>query len=121
MNDLNCPHCSHSWSGHGQAGVDYASPCHCGCLWRRPALHAPPLEPLTPRQELLAILCDTIWSAFEAQHNSDGPFTPYVDRGMDMIDASGAGVNMDAVAEALLVKLESLGVIEEIETAKEVK
>lgn len=54
-----------------------------------------------------------MWSAFEAQHDGDGPFTPYVDRGMGMIDASGCGVNMNAVADAALSKLESLGVVKE--------
>jgi hypothetical protein len=55
-----------------------------------------------------------MWSAFEAQHDGDGPFTPYVDRSMDMIDACGAGVDMGAVAESVLSKLESLGVLGEI-------
>jgi hypothetical protein len=103
----SCPHCSHPWAGHGLEGVPYAPPCHCGCLWRQPTPDKPPPEPLTPRQELLAVLCDTLWSAFEAQDNV------YVDRGMDMIDASGWGVDMDDVAEAVLSKLESLGVLEE--------
>lgn len=97
-----CPHCSHPWDGHGDEGVPYAKPCECGCLWREPK---EPPPPLTPRQELLAVLCDTLWASFESDDDV------YADRGMDMIDASGAGVDMLAVADAVLTKLESLGVV----------
>lgn len=99
-----CPHCFHPWEGHGEAGVHFAPPCHCGCLWRWPTPPEPLPPPPTPRQELLAVLCDTMWSAFEAQHDGDGVFTPYVDRHMDMIDGV---VDMGAVAEAVLARLES--------------
>jgi hypothetical protein len=98
----DCPHCSHPWDGHGRADVDYyyARPCECGCMWPQTV---PPPPPLTPRQQLVAVLRDTLWTAFEEQEHI------YVDRSMDMIDASGNVVVMDAVAEAVLTKLEALG------------
>jgi hypothetical protein len=50
-----------------------------------------------------------MWSAFEHQHDGDGAFTPFVDRGMTTIDGD---VDMGSVAEAVLLKLETLGLVE---------
>lgn len=51
------------------------------------------------RAHLVANIEDIIWTELERQ--SKMGMGPYVDRGMGMIDASGAGLNMTAVAEAV--------------------
>lgn len=98
-----CPHCTHKWKFHGnrchygQLGAE-----RCGCMWQQPR-PAPP--PLTEHDIAVSRLANMLWDAFEAVADGDGPFTPYVDREMDMIDGSGAGVNMTAVAEHLYAAL----------------
>ncbi|OBK92394.1 hypothetical protein A5646_03575 [Mycobacterium sp. 1245499.0] len=50
--------------------------------------------------ELVNRVANAMWTALEAQ---DGI---YVDRAMDMIDASGSGVDMHAVAASLIEQLQ---------------
>ncbi|ATN88697.1 hypothetical protein SEA_DEMSCULPINBOYZ_102 [Mycobacterium phage Demsculpinboyz] len=52
-------------------------------------------DPQSTRDRLIANIENTIWNALEQQ---DGP---WVDREMGMVDASGAGLDMTAVAAAV--------------------
>ncbi|QSM03918.1 hypothetical protein PROPHIGD91-2_65 [Mycobacterium phage prophiGD91-2] len=49
--------------------------------------------------DLIANIENVIWSALELQ--AEQGMGPYVDRDMGMIDASGAGLDMTAVAAAV--------------------
>ncbi|WP_100479535.1 DUF7374 family protein [Mycobacteroides abscessus] len=49
--------------------------------------------------ELIANIEGVIWSALELQ--AEQGMGPYVDRSTDMVDASGAGLDMTAVAAAV--------------------
>lgn len=49
--------------------------------------------------ELIANIEDVIWTALELQ--AEQGMGPYVDRDMGMVDASGAGLDMTAVAAAV--------------------
>jgi hypothetical protein len=93
MNLGNCPHCEHDWDEHSWKR------CPCGCMWKPPAPPPPP-QP-TARDQLIDNIENTIWTALEHQAEN-GPFGgPYIDREMDMVDASGAGLDMHAVAAAV--------------------
>jgi hypothetical protein len=92
-----CPHCGHGWDSHADR-----SRCHCGCMW----LPTPPQPtPPTPAELFLRRVEDVIWTELERQ--GDEGMGPYVDREMDMVDASGAGLNMTAVAAAVVAFFES--------------
>lgn len=67
-------------------------------MWPNPA-DIPELPPPTPREELIANIEDTIWADLERQ--SEAGMGPYVDREMGMVDTSGAGLDMTAVAAAV--------------------
>lgn len=95
-----CPHCTHPWVEHSNL-ISGAMRCHCGCMWPDPSTIPPPPEPPTARDELIATIENTIWNALDHQQESGGPFSPYVDREMGMVDASGAGLDMTAVAAAV--------------------
>lgn len=90
---MNCPHCDHPWDQHNKRCAE------CGCMWSEPKPPAPPPTPPSARDQLIANIENTIWAELERQ--AQDSFGPYVDRAMDMVDASGAGVDMGAVAEAV--------------------
>lgn len=50
-------------------------------------------------RELVANIANTIWTALEQQAKE--PMGPYIDRDNGIVDTSGAGLNMTAVAEAI--------------------
>ena len=89
-----CPHCSHEWSRHHERDCE-----DCGCMWTDPAKAPKPPPPPSARDLLVANIENTIWAALEAQ--AEVGMGPYVDREMDMVDASGAGLDMTAVAAAV--------------------
>lgn len=93
---MNCPHCGHGWASH-------TSRCYCGCYWW-PTPPAP--TPPTALELLIARIEDVIWTELERQ--AEEGMGPYVDREMDMVDASGAGLNMTAVAAAVVASLTSV-------------
>lgn len=68
-------------------------------MWIEPKPPPKPPQPPSAREQLIANIENTIWT--ELEHQSEDSFGPYVDRGMDMVDASGAGLNMTAVAAAV--------------------
>lgn len=88
-----CPHCGHTWSVHNKRCDE------CGCLWTDPAKAPQPPPPPTARDELVANIENVIWAELERQ--AEVGMGPYVDRDMDMVDASGAGLDMTAVAAAV--------------------
>ena len=95
MDDDTCPHCGHLWDNH-DGSLNGMTRCDvCNCMWQPPR---PEPEPETERDVLIARVADALWTALETQDI-------YVDRQMDMIDASGSGVNMHAVAAALIDQL----------------
>lgn len=90
---MACPHCNHFWDVHKRC-------CEvCGCMWKEPRPPDPPPPTPTARGRLVADIEDVIWA--ELKHQADAPFGPYIDRSMDMVDASGAGLDMTAVAAAV--------------------
>lgn len=91
-----CPHCEHPWNCH-RGILPAPIRCHCGCMWEEPKPSPPPP---TKRDQAINRLEDMLWTAFEAVAEEER-FGPYVDREMDMIDASGGGVDMAAVAAHL--------------------
>lgn len=100
--NVNCPHCGHPWDRHNNNGVRAGSAARCqdcGCLWTDPAKAPKPPPPPSAREQLIANIENTIWAELERQ--SDGDMGPYVDRDMDMVDSSGAGLDMTAVAAAV--------------------
>jgi hypothetical protein len=90
---MNCPHCGHEWTRHNKRCAD------CGCMWPAPKPPEPEPSPPTYREQLIAHIENVIWAELETQ--AEEGMGPYVDREMDMVDASGAGVNMTAVAAAV--------------------
>ena len=98
-----CPHCSHLWDNHDGLLTGLQHCDVCGCMWAQPE---PPLEPPTPRtpyDELVDRVEDAIWSSLEEAAQEGMGF--YVDRKMDMVDGSGAGINMGAVAAGVIARL----------------
>lgn len=67
-------------------------------MWSNPA-NAPKPPPPTARYQLIANIENIIWTELECQ--AEVGMGPYVDREMDMVDASGTGLNMTAVAAAV--------------------
>lgn len=94
--DDTCPHCGHLWDNHDGLLTGLERCDVCGCMWTQPK---PPPPPPSGRDQLIATIADTIWTELERQ-SADGQ-GPYVDREMDMVDASGAGLDMNAVAAAV--------------------
>ncbi|SHQ63009.1 Uncharacterised protein [Mycobacteroides abscessus subsp. bolletii] len=94
-----CPYCEHPWDIHDERYLDSRQCRDCGCLWRNPADIPPPPPPPTEQDELVANIEDVIWTALELQ--AEQGIGPYIDRDMDMVDASGAGLDMTAVAAAV--------------------
>lgn len=91
-----CPHCTHPLERHTGRCKD------CGCMWLDPATMPlpPPPEPPSQHDELVANIENVIWAALEAQQEELAK-GPYVDREMSMVDSSGAGLDMTAVAKAV--------------------
>jgi hypothetical protein len=88
----DCSHCTHPWDRHTGRCME------CGCMWTDPAKQPPPPpEPPSARDELIANIENTIWVELERQQE-DLAMGPYVDREMGMVDSSGAGLDMTAVA-----------------------
>lgn len=69
-------------------------------MWPNPADIPPPPEPPSELDKLVAHIEDVIWSALE-QQREELAMGPYVDREMGMVDSSGAGLDMTAVATAV--------------------
>jgi hypothetical protein len=91
-----CPHCSHLWDNHDGLLTGSKACDVCGCMWQPPQPPKPPVPPPTERDLLVQRIEDVLWSALQAQDHI------YVDREMDMVDASGSGVDMAAVAAAVV-------------------
>lgn len=84
-----CQHCTHEWARHNPR-------CDCGCMWTDPAKAPKPPPPPSARDQLIASIEDVIWTELERQ--AEAGMGPYIDRDMDMVDTSGAGLDMTAVA-----------------------
>jgi len=80
-------------------GMHEATCTACGCMWPNPADIPEPPPPPTVHEELIANIENTIWNDLERQ--AEAGMGPYVDREMGMVDASGAGVDMTAVAASV--------------------
>ena len=69
-------------------------------MWTDPTNVPPPPEPPSARDELIANIENVMWTELERQQE-DLAMGPYVDRDMGMVDSSGAGFDMTAVAAAV--------------------
>jgi hypothetical protein len=73
-------------------------------MWSPPEPERPPTPSPSARDLLVAGIENVMWTELERQ--ADEGMGPYVDREMGMVDASGAGLDMSAVAGATVDALD---------------